>query len=196
MRLALFGGTFDPIHNAHLAVAITAADRLHLDKILIVPAAQPPHKAGAHAPYADRLAMVRLAVAADPRLEASDIEAAETRSYSIVTIERIRERLNPRDELFFLIGADAFAEITTWYRWQDVAKSVEFIVVTRPGHTYSVPDSARVHELSGLSFPTSSSDIRLQLAAGRCPPELPDGICEYIKDHGLYGHPTRVAGGD
>ena len=105
MRLAIFGGTFDPVHNAHLAIARAAADRLSLDRVLFVPAAHPPHKRGiTHAPFEHRLRMVELAVVADPRFEASRIEEFTSRSYSIDTIERVRATLNSEDQLYFLIG--------------------------------------------------------------------------------------------
>src|SRR4051812_29860577 len=115
MRLALFGGTFDPIHNAHLAVAREAADRFGLDRVLFIPAARPPHKQrGPHASYEDRVRMAELSTAADPRFQVSRLEEGTVRSYSIDTIEKARAGLSPGDELFFIIGADAFAEIQTW----------------------------------------------------------------------------------
>src|SRR5437764_1602699 len=150
MRLALFGGTFDPVHCAHLTVAREAADAFALDRVLFVPAGNPPHKHDTSTPFEDRFRMVELACAADSRFEASRVEAGTQKSYSIVTIERLRSQLAPDDTLFFIIGADAFAEITSWYRWQQVVQAVEFIVVTRPGHVYSVPDGARVHRLDTL----------------------------------------------
>src|SRR5437763_4630558 len=129
MRLAIFGGTFDPIHQAHLAIARAAADRFHLDRVLFVVAAHPPHKHGVtHAPYEDRVRMAELAAAADPRFEVSRLEENTARSYSIDTIEKLRATLAPADQLYFLIGADAFAEIRTWHRWYDVASSVHFLV--------------------------------------------------------------------
>src|SRR5436853_392598 len=118
MRLAIFGGTFDPIHAAHLAVAREAADRFQLDHVLFIPAASPPHKrVGAHAPYEDRVRMAELAASADPRFSVSRLEEGTARSYSIDTIGKVRAELQPEDELFFIIGADAFAEIQTWHRW-------------------------------------------------------------------------------
>src|ERR1051326_6924552 len=108
MRLAMFGGTFDPIHNAHLAIARAAADRFDLDCVLFVPAARPPHKSGfTHAPYEDRVRMVQLACSGESRFEVSRIEENTDCSYSIDTIEKVRARLAPGDDLFFIIGADA-----------------------------------------------------------------------------------------
>ena len=97
MRLAIFGGTFDPIHNAHLAVAREAADRFHLDRVLFIPAAHPPHKQhGARAPYEDRVRMAELATAGDPRFRVSRLEEGTGRSYSIDTIEKVRAEMAPR----------------------------------------------------------------------------------------------------
>lgn len=187
MKLAIYGGTFDPIHDAHLAAARLAAERFALERVLFVPAAQPPHKtAGARAPYQDRLRMVELACAGEPRFEASRLEERAARSYSIETLERVRANLAPADELFFIIGADAFAEIHTWWRWQEVLRAVRFLVVSRPGHEYHVPPGARVDRLDELDSKISSSDIRAALAAGREPEGAPRAVREYIAARGLY----------
>ena len=187
MILAIFGGTFDPIHDAHLAVAREAAARFQLDRVLFVPAAGPPHKAGVtHAPYEDRYRMVELACADDPSFIASRLEAGTASSYSIDTIEKIRATLAPGDQLFFLIGADAFAEIETWHRWRDVIRSVEFIVVSRPGHRYAVPPGARVSRLETVRLPVSSSEIRRRLGAGEQAADVPAAVIDYIRARGLY----------
>ncbi len=185
MRLAIFGGAFDPVHAAHLTVAREAASLCALDCVLVVPAANPPHKR-LHTPYDHRYRMVELAVAGDPVLEASRLEALTAHSYSIDTIERVRARIHPDDQLFFLIGADAFAEIRTWVRWQDVIRAVEFVVVSRPGFRYDPPEGARVHRLDSLALPIASSDLRQRLAAGETPAEIPPPVIEYIREHGLY----------
>jgi nicotinate-nucleotide adenylyltransferase len=187
VRLAIFGGTFDPIHEAHLAIAREAADRFQLDRVLFVVAARPPHKQGVtHAPYEDRVRMAQLACAADPRFEVSRLEQDTVRSYSIDTIQKVRPSLLPGDELFFLIGADAFAEIRSWHRWQDVAGSVHFLVVSRPGHDYEVPAEAQCDRIDRVDLPVSSSDIRRCLAAGGAPEGLPPQVLEYARSHNLY----------
>ena len=191
MRLAIFGGTFDPIHCGHLQVAREAADRFHLDRILFVPASRPPHKSGVtHAPYADRVRMTELACGDDLRFQVSRIEEFTERSYSIDTIEKLRRQLASGDELFFLIGADAFAEIQTWHRWQEVLRSVKFVVVSRPGHRYNVPSGATVERLDTVDLPISSSEIRRGLAAGDEPAEVPASVLAYIRERQLY-RPVR-----
>ena len=187
MRIALFGGTFDPIHNAHLKIAGEAARRFALDRVLFIPASRPPHKSGVtHTPYEHRYRMVELACQDDPRFEASRLEAGVQNSYSIETIERVRASLGGSEELFFLIGADAFAEIKTWHRWREVIASVEFIVVSRPGRAYGEPEGARVDRLDGLNLAVSSSEIRTRLAAGNEHVEVPPAVLAYIREHGLY----------
>src|ERR1041385_7419285 len=174
MRLAIFGGTFDPIHFAHLEIACRAANQFALARVLLVPAAHPPHKAGAaYAAYEHRVRMCELASATEPRLEVSRTEEDTRRSYSIDTIEKVRGTLAPEDELFFLIGADAFSDIRTWHRWRDVVQAVTFIVVSRPGSTYHEPPGVRAERLDNLDLPISSSQIRLALASGSHPAEVP-----------------------
>jgi nicotinate-nucleotide adenylyltransferase len=185
LRIAIFGGAFDPVHNAHLAVAREAARQFALDKVLLVPAANPPHKL-LRAPYEDRYNMVALAVQGDPVLEASRLEAGTVKSFSIETIERLQAQLDPADELYFLIGADAFAEIRTWRRWRDVLRAVTFVVVSRPGHVYEAPPGARVRRLDSLSLGVSSSRIREALASGRDTSEVPAEVLNYIRHKGLY----------
>jgi nicotinate-nucleotide adenylyltransferase len=185
MRTAIFGGTFNPIHSAHLVMARQAADQLSLDRVLFIPAGNPPHK-HADTPYAHRHHMVELACAADPRFAASRLEEGEEeneKSYSMNTIERVQAS---NGDLFFIIGSDAFAEITTWHRWQDVVRAVEFIVVARPGHEIVSPPGARVHRLNTVASPVSSSEIRRALARGETPAELPPAVLDYIRANGLY----------
>jgi nicotinate-nucleotide adenylyltransferase len=186
MRVALFGGTFDPIHQAHLAVAESAAGRFQLDRVLFVPAARPPHKARAHAPYEQRVHMLELACRQDARFEVSRLEEGTECSYSIDTIEKVRARLAPGDELFFIIGADAFAEIRTWHRWRDVAAAVTFLVVSRPGHVYEIPAGVRIERLDSMDLPFSSSDIRRSLSAGETPAGVPQSVLQYIYANRLY----------
>lgn len=186
-RVCLFGGTFDPIHCAHLRIAEEAVQQFALDRVLFVPAANPPHKDSAVlSPYEDRYSMVEIACAPYEKFIASRLEAEPQRSYSIDTVKKFRKQMNAGDRLFFLIGGDAFDEIGTWKDWRELITLTEFIVVARPGRTYDVPAGAHVHPL-GLSLPVSSSEIRRRIAAGEPVPELPPGVREFIEEHRLYG---------
>ena len=193
-RSCLFGGTFDPIHEAHLKVAEAAADAFLLERILFVPAAKPPHKnAAGLTPYEDRFRMVELACAPYPTFLASRLEAGGERNYTVDTLTRFRKELAPGDRLFFLIGSDAFDELETWHCWQEVVKQTEFIVVARPGIEYHLPKNARVHRLDGLDLPVASTTIRARLAAGEPTPELPAEVRRYIEERGLYGATKKPA---
>jgi nicotinate-nucleotide adenylyltransferase len=187
-------------------MARRAADQYRLDRVLFIPAGNPPHKR-AEASFEQRYRMVELACAADPRFVASRLEEGAGKSYSIDTIGRVKAANadipnaspNPvaphaislnaggNSALFFIIGSDAFADIQTWRRWEDVIRAVEFIVVARPGYEIAGPPGARVHRLDSIELPVSSSDIRDALARGETPAELPPAIAGYIRDHRLYG---------
>jgi nicotinate-nucleotide adenylyltransferase len=187
LKTAIFGGTFDPVHCAHITVAREAAHQFGINRVLFVVAANPPHKPGAtHAPFEDRYRMVELACAGEPLFVPSRLEQGSESSYSIYTVERVRATLGEGDTLFFIIGADAFAEIESWYRWREVTSKVEFVVVTRPGHVYKTPDGARVHRLDTLALPVSSTDLRRQLESGESPAELPSSVLQYIRERQLY----------
>lgn len=187
--MGIFGGTFDPIHKGHLQIAREAAQAFALDHVLFVPAANPPHKpAAALTAYAHRLRMAEIACAPYPNFSASSLESGPEKSYTVDTLERAHRELCG-DKLFFLIGADAFREIETWKRWQDVLGLTEFIVISRPGATYRIPENARVHRMDHVNVEISSSAIRKRLAAGQPVPELPAGVGEYIREHGLYRRP-------
>ncbi len=187
-RVAIFGGTFDPVHAAHLTVAREAVLQYGLSRVLFVVASNPPHKQGAVlAGYEDRYRMVDLACRGIPEFEASRLEEIDEASYSIQTIEKVKAMAGADSLVYFLIGADAFAEIQSWHRWSDVVREVAFIVVTRPGHRYVTPPGSTVYRLDTLAMPVSSSDIRTRLAAGERPAELPPPVMEYIRQRGLYG---------
>lgn len=187
-RVCLFGGTFDPIHIAHLRIANEALKRFELSRILFVPAACPPHKENLIVtPFEDRFRMVEIACAPYPSFLASRLEAGQETSYTFNTLQRFREEeLKPQDELFFLIGADAFDEIPTWYKWESVLEMTNFIVVSRPGTSYRIPERAWVHKLDNLDLPVSSSTIRDRLTAGESVPEVPAEVRDYIEQRKLY----------
>ncbi|MBV9267348.1 MAG: nicotinate (nicotinamide) nucleotide adenylyltransferase, partial [Acidobacteriaceae bacterium] len=169
-RICLFGGTFDPIHLAHLRIANEALKTFALDQVLFIPGANPPHKASETVtPYEDRFHMVEIACAPYSSFVPSRLESGPELSYTIDTLDRVRSQLTPGDSLYFLIGSDAFDELQTWMRWEDVVKLTDFIVVSRPGRQYQIPDGARVHRLDGLELPISSSEVRARLSRGESP---------------------------
>jgi len=135
-RAAIYGGTFDPVHNGHIAVAGRILELFELDEVIFVPACVPPHKRGAGITSAfHRFAMLALATQHDARLRLSTIELeAPDRPYAVDTVERMQNAIGSSRRLFFLIGADSWAEITTWHEWQRLLKMCDLIVVTRPGY--------------------------------------------------------------
>jgi nicotinate-nucleotide adenylyltransferase len=145
MKIAVFGGTFDPVHRGHLAVARAAAERFSLAKICFVPADVPPHKRKEPlTSFYHRYAMLALATAGEKAFVPSLIEAPQGNdahpSYSITTIRRIKRTLRKSDRLFFLIGIDAFMDIATWRQPEDLLRECDFIVASRPG--YALADVA------------------------------------------------------
>ena len=186
-RICLFGGTFDPIHMAHLQIAEAAQTRMDLDEILFVPAANPPHKDSTNlTSFEHRFRMVEIACKPYPAFVPSRLEEGAGRSYTISTLERFRAKLSEQDDLYFLIGSDAFADLETWHRWPEVLKLTRFIVVSRPGETYHVPEGAHVVRLDGLDLPVASTTVRARIALGEKTPELPDAVRQYIDENGLY----------
>ncbi len=158
-HIGLLGGTFDPVHNGHLAVADHVQRALELDAIWFIPAALPPHKSG-HADgrdissFAHRLAMLDRAIAENSSFSVSDIEAKRSApSYSIDTINILIPQFGEQADLYFIIGADAFLEIDTWKRYKDLPALVNFVVISRP--TYS-PD--KVGEVISQNFAGYKSD--------------------------------------
>jgi nicotinate-nucleotide adenylyltransferase len=146
VNLAFFGGTFDPVHRGHIAVAESATKHFGLGKVLFVPAELPPHKQDhALTPFAHRLAMVALAAQGHPTFIPSDFEArlyAEVGkpNFSLETIRRLKTTLKKADKLYFLVGIDAFLTIASWHRAVELLRECEFIVANRPG--YSLGDIA------------------------------------------------------
>jgi nicotinate-nucleotide adenylyltransferase len=197
VKIALFGGTFDPVHNGHLAVAKAAADRFGLDRILFIPSGRPPHKDRApQAAYEDRYCMVELTCQADTRFAASRLEdpalLGDGKTYSIDTIEKVRSGLTPEDEMYFLIGQDAFDELSIWHRLADVVDQVEFIVASRPHSVSSVQREgvaalARFQPLEGVDVPVSATAVRELARQGIDLVDIvPDAVADYICRHELY----------
>jgi nicotinate-nucleotide adenylyltransferase len=135
MRIGLFGGTFDPIHNGHLRAALDACEEFPLDQCILIPAAIPPHKSGAKPSAVDhRLTMTRLAAEGIDELAVSDVEACRKGpSFTIDTVRHFRRTLAAGDELLLVLGADAFFDIDTWHSWEELLDEVAVLVMTRPG---------------------------------------------------------------
>ncbi len=214
MTLGVLGGTFDPIHNGHIAAADAARRSLDLDSIVLVPSRVPPHRedpVGASAEQ--RYDMAALAAAERPGWSASRIEIdRDGPSYTFDTLAGIRRNVASRLEpdtietgtqIFFILGADAFAEIATWSRYPAVLDLAHFVVVSRPGITLDslrarVPSAfdressakTRVILVEAATPDVSSTDIRRRIGAGESPSGLiPDTVAEYIRAHRLYvGH--------
>jgi nicotinate-nucleotide adenylyltransferase len=213
-NIALFGGTFDPIHAGHVQAARAAASTFRLDKVLIIPSGNPPHKYADHlTPFLHRYCMVSLACAGDERLVPSLLEAPTPEGkpcYSIDTVRKVRRSLGKRDRLYFLIGVDAFLELPSWKQHRALLDSVDFIVVSRPGFDADAirrvvpaamirrggsprqPDSIRLrrsnlHLLRGVHMPVASHALRQAIARGRSVTGLiPPLVEEYILKEGLY----------
>jgi nicotinate-nucleotide adenylyltransferase len=169
MNVGLFGGTFDPIHRGHVAVARAAQQRFNLARILFVPAGSPPHKKDVQlTSFPHRYAMTALATLGEKSFIPSDIESTEQLqnrpSYSIDTVRRVKAQLKKSDHLYFLIGMDAFREIASWREPEALLREVEFIVMARPG--YSLGDvGASLTE--SLKRPTGvTKALKAQPAAG------------------------------
>jgi nicotinate-nucleotide adenylyltransferase len=143
MKIALFGGTFDPVHLGHIAVARAAAEKFGLGRVYFAPADLPPHKQKRKlTDFQHRFAMLALATADDPRFVASLLDAPTGEpNYSIDTVRRLKSGLKKTDKLYFLIGMDAFKDIATWRQPEELLAEIEFIVVSRPG--YSLADIGR-----------------------------------------------------
>jgi nicotinate-nucleotide adenylyltransferase len=137
-RLGLLGGTFNPIHNGHLTIARQAREALGLDRILFIPAGDPPHKQDRDlAPAKDRYEMVRLAVASEPLFAISDVEIRRPgKSYSIDTIRLLQQEYGPQTRLSFLIGLDAFLEVPSWREPETLLTLCSFVVISRPGMSF------------------------------------------------------------
>jgi len=212
MRIGILGGTFNPIHNAHLRIAEEVRDRLDLARVIFVPAATPPHKPLADdLPFTLRHRMVELATAGNPFFTVSDIEGIrEGKSYSIDTIHALREEY-PGDELFFIIGSDSFLDIGTWLKYEAIFALCNFVVVERPAavvlsicsslpldilHDFSYSEAEKklthrsghtVHYMKGIPLNISSSAIRDLAGQGESIRYLlPDDVEQFIKDNRLY----------
>ncbi len=196
-RIGILGGTFDPPHVGHLWLATLAADALGLDRVLLMPAARPPHKGNRSiSNAADRVMMTRLATSGDPLLDPSLIEMERPGpSYTVDSLEELRVAYGSAS-LVLVMAADSLAEIDAWRQPDRLLELAEWAVGPRPGSEF--PDraalrarfgaaEARIHLLEGPSLDVSSSEIRRRVAAGRSIRYLvPRAVEELISDRGLY----------
>lgn len=187
MRLGIFGGSFDPVHNGHLRLAECCAEQARLDEVWLVPAAVQPHKpVGPVASNADRLAMLRLAVAERPKLVVSSLEIDRGGiSYTVETLRTIRQQ-RPDAELFFLMGADTLRDLPNWREPEEVVLLATPLVVGRPGEPAVETDIQHVRvEMPPMDI--SSSELRERFSKGEpCGEAVPVSVAEYIREQRLY----------
>ena len=187
-RIGILGGTFNPIHLGHLAVAQAAVESLYLDRVVFIPSYLPPHKTERNlASAVDRYAMVKLAVKNNPFFEACDIEIKrEGKSYSIDTVNILRAKYSALTKFFFIVGADSLATLPSWQRINDILKIVTFAVVNRPSCNKIIsPISVRTIVMPERDV--SSSDIRRRVLRGESIQYLvPDEVRRYIEKNQLY----------
>lgn len=212
LRVGVFGGTFNPIHNGHLRSAEEIAENLGLSQVLFIPSAEPPHKSRRNlAPAAHRLAMVRRAVAGNPRFRASSLEIARGgRSFSVDTLRELHRRLGGEASLYFFMGLDAFRDIHSWKEYGEIFSLAHVVVTSRPPDTVDpadaeLPVAVRAqfcyrprrgwihrsgHSIlfrSVTALEISASDIRSRLARRSSIRYLvPSSVERYIARHHLY----------
>lgn len=189
--IGILGGSFDPVHNAHLAVARAAFAGLGLSKILWIPSGTPPHREAPKAPAAHRAAMVALAIAGEPRFILDEREIRKTSpGYTVETLEDLRVDLGPETELVLLIGADQHARLGTWHRQEDLFALARIAVFARPG--LALEDASRVSVVPMAPLDISSTAIRARIAKGESVRGLmPDAVLDYIETNNLYSSQER-----
>lgn len=212
--LGIFGGTFDPLHFGHLRLAEEAADALGLTRVRWIPAGQPAHDKSPSVSAAERLEMVRLAIDGNPRfeLDAAEVEAAQP-SYTVPTLERLRQAgvCGPRRPLVLLVGADAFAGLASWHRWEKLIELAHIAVAHRPGYAVDMsglppalaslyqerfcadPEglaeapAGRITRFAMTPLDISATRIRTLLSKGQSTRYLlPEVLVEHIRTHHFY----------
>ncbi|MDO9622790.1 MAG: nicotinate-nucleotide adenylyltransferase [Pseudomonas sp.] len=207
-RIGIFGGTFDPVHIGHLRSALEVAELMALDELRLIPSARPPHREAPQVAALDRLAMVELAVAGLAPLCVDDRELKRDKpSYSIDTLESLRAELAGDDQLFLILGWDAFCGLPSWHRWDELLQHCHILVLQRPDADSEAPETLRnllaarsISDPLTLKGPggqisfiwqtplaVSATQIRTLLASGKSVRFLvPDAVLTYIHAHGLY----------
>ncbi len=209
--LGLMGGTFDPVHYAHLRLALDAAEALQLPQVRWIPSGAPGHRGAPSASAADRRAMLELALADEPRfsLDAAELES-DAPTFTIHTLRRLRSELGTTRPLVMIVGMDSFISLTAWREWQALFDLAHFAVAARPGYTLApgalpaalgqeyrarhAPPAAIAARPHGciVHFPStlldiSASDIRVRIARGASPRYLiPETVLRYIESKALY----------
>jgi nicotinate-nucleotide adenylyltransferase len=203
MRIAFFGGTFDPVHRGHIAIARAAAEQFGLDEVIFAPVGRQPLKTNPpEASFRDRVAMARLACAdadgSKAKLLVSEVDAARPDGEPNYTVDTLRELAEARPDatLFAISGADSFLTFRSWRDPDVLLELAEWIVFSRPGFVLKDLASAlalspdqrrRVHLLETVHEDVSASELRRRLSAGDdCSEWLPRPVLEYIREHGLY----------
>jgi nicotinate-nucleotide adenylyltransferase len=201
MRIALFGGSFDPPHAGHVEPVRAARRELGLDRVLYLPTADPPHKPHRRrVPALARYCMVELALLSHDHLEVSPHELTPgTPAYTADTLDHFRARW-PADELTLIVGSDSFAQLDSWVRWRDIAATARLAVLRRPGwdaerlraeaapEVLALLDDGRAHLLSDVAPDLSSTHLRAVLARGEEPPAdaIAPPVLTYIRKYHLY----------
>ncbi len=189
-RIGIFGGTFDPVHQAHLVLAEQAREQARLDRVLFVPAARPPHKQDRPlTSFEHRAEMLRLAIAGYPVFQVSDLEKDRPGpSYTADTLQQLHDQ-EPADELFLLLGSDCLPDLPHWRQPAQIAELATLLVMARPGWSQA-PDPAPPFRFQRIATPlldTSSGDLRRRVREGRSIRYLtPRAVECYIETHKLY----------
>lgn len=195
MNFCIYSGTFNPIHNAHIGVALGVLKHTDTEKIIFIPSKIPPHKNEEIISPNHRLNMVKLAAEDYPDFEVSDLELTlPGKSYSYNTVLKIKELFQIKDRINFIIGTDAFEKLDSWFHAQDLADEVRFIVVPRC-QNFNLELSRKKIKLSNISYTSvelpfidiSSTEIRYNLKHNLPVNNLiPEKVFNYIKDNNLY----------
>jgi nicotinate-nucleotide adenylyltransferase len=201
VKTGLLGGTFDPIHNGHLGAAAVSLRCAELDRVLLVPAGIPPHRAPAVASADDRLAMCRLAAAGAESLDVWDVELRrQGPSYTVDTLEEFH-RTWPDDEPYLILGWDAARDLPGWHDWRWVLALARLLVIARPGQpppTVSQLSAITTEPVIVCTEPTpdvNATEIRRRLEAGESLTGLvPPEVENYIREHRLYSGHNRAVG--
>ena len=201
-RIGIFGGSFDPVHNAHVALARVALAELRLDELLWVPAGQPWQKSRHLTSTEDREAMVRLAIEGEPRFKLSRVEIERSGpSYTIDTVLAL-QAARPGAQWFLVIGQDQYAGFHTWHGWQQLLELVTLAIADRPDATHTVDPQVLAAARAAVTLPmmdVSSTDIRERVLQGQGIGDLvPEPVARYIARHHLYqdqGVPHRELNG-